>query len=81
VNFSFQAAVRLGKYRAKNRIRLRANSPAVIDTVVAMVILLLVLGAAFFQQNQPTAAISRISISKDSTVSSIIRKWTKHSDN
>jgi len=46
-----------------------------------MVVFLLVLGAAFFQQNQPTAAISRISISKDSTVSSIIRKWTKHSDN
>jgi hypothetical protein len=33
---------------------------AVIDTVVAMVVFWLVLGAAFFQQNQPTAAISRI---------------------
>ncbi len=47
----------------------------IIDTFLATVLALLFLEAALL----PAESASRVS--KDSIVSSIIRKWTRHSDN
>ena len=44
-------------------------------------LVLLVLELRFFQRNQPAYLTGKISIIKDLIVSSIITKWTGHSDN
>jgi hypothetical protein len=56
------------------------NTSQNIDSFFATVLLLMVLKAAILPA-ESASYVRTNSISKDSTVSSIIRKWTRHSDN
>jgi hypothetical protein len=61
-----------GKFHARSRSN--HNRAPTIDTFLATVLVLLVLEGALLPAESAGSA-------KDSIVSSIIRKWTRHSDN